>query len=157
MATTQIKWRSLLQMPELDFHPSPPAKLILEDKLVLSLAILTAASGQDRKLVRCNDAGAILVGNSWDNLSVAETDELHPQSAATDTFTATVKNSGVLISSSAYLISVVFVRRSGGDTETILIPPYTMYYFPHQTYSITIATVPATGGTASYVGITAFV
>lgn len=157
MAPTQISWHSLLNFPELDFDPSPPAKLTLSDTLSLSLAILTAATRDKRLILRCNDAGALLVGNSWDNLSVVETDELYPESASTDSFTATATNAGVLISTAAQLVKATIVRVSGGDTEVIYVSPYTMYYFPHQTYSVTLAVVPDPNGTASYVGITAFI
>ena len=157
MAVTQINWHSLLNFSEFDFQPAPPAKLTIDDNLVLSLAILTAATRGERLILRCNSAGALLTGNAWDNFAVVETDELYPESGTTDSFTATIVNLGVLISTAAQLVQASIVRISGGDTEIIYIPPYTMYFFPHKTYSITLAVVPDPNGTASYVGITAFI
>ncbi|GAH68722.1 unnamed protein product, partial [marine sediment metagenome] len=38
----------------------------------------------------------------------------------------------------------------------IYIPPNWLYFYPHKIHKVIVATVPYTGGTASYVGITAF-
>jgi predicted component of type VI protein secretion system len=156
MPAKRLEWSSLLHMTELDFEPEAPSVLSVTDELSQSLSWLTAATGHDRKLIRCNELGAILVSNSWDNLSEVETDELAITAGMPDTFTATVENKGVLVASSTEIVKLDFVRVSGGDVETIYIPPNWLYFYPHKTYSITATVVPAATGDASYIGITAF-
>ena len=156
MAIIKLKWSSLLHLTELDFVPEAPKVLKVSDELLQSLSWLTGATGHDRKLIRCNNVGAILVGNAWDNLTEVVTDELYPESAATDTFSTLLENKGVLISTSTQLIKCTIRRVAGGEIETIYVPPWFWYFYPHKVYSVTAAVVPDPEGTASYVGITAF-
>jgi hypothetical protein len=156
MAEHKIKWSDLLFLSELEFIGDVPKALVVSDELQQAISFLTAATGHDRKLLRCDENGALLVANAWSNLVSVETDELYPASDTPDSFIATVKNKGVLVASSLQLIYASFVRKAGGSAEAIYIPPNYEYWYPHSTYSVTVSTVPATGGTASYVGITAF-
>jgi hypothetical protein len=156
MAEHKIKWTDLLFLSELEFIGDVPKALVVTDELQQAISFLTGATNHDRKLLRCDENGALLIANAWSNLVSVETDELYPQSMTPDSFVATVKNKGVLVGTSLQLISASFVRVAGGVAEVIYIPPYYEYWYPHPTYSVTVSTVPATGGTASYVGITAF-
>ncbi|KKM71585.1 hypothetical protein LCGC14_1429160 [marine sediment metagenome] len=156
MAAIKLKWSSLLRLTDLEFEPEAPKVLSVSDELIQSLSWLTGATLHDRRLLRCNELGALLVGNAWDNLSEVETDELNPADGVPDSYTATVENKGVLIATSTQIVKIDFVRVSGGDTETVYISPSSLYFYPHTIYSVTATVVPASGGTASYVGITTF-
>lgn len=161
MPAIKIKWSELLHITDLEFVPDEPKVLVLTDELVQSISWLTGATGHDRKLLRCNEVGAILVGNSWDNLTEVDFDEIHPQDGTPDSYTAInggalIVNKGVLVSTSTQIIQVDFVRVESGPSESIYIPAETFYFFPHPIYSVTATVVPASGGTASYVGITLY-
>lgn len=156
MAAIKLNWSSLLQLTELDFVPEPPKVLKVSDELLQSLSWLTGATRHDRKLLRCNESGVLLVGDAWSLFGEVETDELYPESGSPDSFIATVENKGVLIASSDQLIRVTFIQVAGGDYERVYVSPNTLYWYPHKTYSVTVNTVPDPGGTASYVGVTAF-
>lgn len=156
MSNHKIKWNDLLFLSDIEFIGDVPKSLTVSDELVQVISFLTGATLHDRKLLRCDDNGALLVTDAWSNLVSVETDELYPQSTIPDSFVATVKNKGVLVASSLQLIYASFVRVAGGSAEVIYISPNYEYWYPHPTYSVTVSTVPATGGTASYVGITAF-
>ncbi|KKL05717.1 hypothetical protein LCGC14_2603210 [marine sediment metagenome] len=156
MAVIKLKWSSLLLMSELDFIPEAPKILNVSDELVQTLSWLTAATRHDRRLLRCDENGALLVADAWGLFSSVETDELYPESGSEKTYTATVINKGVLIATSGEIIRAIFRRISGGDTETIYLSPNTIYWYPHTVYDIVVHTVPDPTGTASYIGITAF-
>lgn len=156
MAAIKLKWSQLLNLTELEFIPEPPKVLSVSDELLQVISWLTAATGHDRRLLRCNEQGGLLVGNSWDLLSVVESDELYAGSGNPDTFTASLPNKGVLIATALNIGKYTITRLSGGDTEDIYIAPNQMYWYPHKVYSIVATVVPAVGGTAIYVGITAF-
>lgn len=152
----KIKWSNLLRIPELEFIPSPPTELKLTDELIQALSWLTGTTGYDRRLIRCDANGAILVAKPWTNLNSVEVDELHPDDGTPDSYTATVANKGVLIATSTQIVKIGIVWVSGGATENIYVPPDSFYWTGNSTYSITATVVPASGGTASYVGLTAF-
>jgi len=156
MTVVRLKWSSLLNIADLEFIPEPPKVLTVTDELLQTIAWLTGATGHDRRLLRCNDLGALLVGNAWDNLGSVEVDELYPQSGSPDTWTRTPDNKGVLIATSTEIIMIDFYRFANGDYERLYLPPGYLYFYPHKTYKVIIATVPYTGGTASYVGLTAY-
>jgi len=156
MGEHRIKWSDLLFITELEFTGDVPKALTVSDEVVQVISFLTAATGHDRKLLRCDENGALLVADAWSNLVSVETDELYPQSTIPDSFVATVPNKGILVATSLQLVAASFVRVAGGAAEVIYISPYYEYWYPHPTYSVTVSVVPATGGTASYVGITAF-
>ncbi len=156
MAGIKINWTGLLNLTELDFEPTPPQLLQLSDEIALSLAILTAATGHDRKLVRCNELGALLTGNVWDNLAVVENDQLFINTGTPDSFTATVANKGVLLATVDVIIQASFVRISGGATEIIYIAANSFYFYPHTTYSVSVDGVPIAGNVTTYVGLSAF-
>lgn len=156
MPPIRIKWSTLLNLTELEFLPEPPKVLKLSDEMITTLSWLTAATGHDRKLLRCTEQGALLVGNAWDNMASVETDELYPQSGSADTFTATLGNKGVLLAVGMFMIKATFTRVSGGDTEVIYVPAKTLLFYPHTTYSVQCNVVPDPNGSAGYVGITAF-
>lgn len=152
----KIKWSNLFNMPELEFEPAPPRELILSDELSQTLAWLTAATRHDRKLLRCDDNGSLLVTDAWSGLNVCDSDELYPQDGTSDTATATKPNVGALICTSTQLVKCTFIRVSGGDPEVIYVPPNQYYWYPFKTYSVTAETVPFSGGTASYVGVVCY-
>ncbi len=152
----KIRWSNLLNINELEFVPEPPRELKVSDEITQTIAWLTAATGHDRRILRCNELGALLIGHSWDNLTVVETDELIPTSGTADVFTASVENKGVLITTSTQIVKATMVRVSGGATEVIYLPPGETYFYPHPIYSVTINVVPDPGGTTNYIGITAF-
>jgi len=156
MAVYKIKWSNLLNLSELEFLPEAPKQLSITDEIVQSISWLTACSLHDRKLLRCDENGVLLVGYPWSNLIEVETAELVPASTSPKTFTATVPNKGVLVASSTQMIKLSFVRFAGGDIEDVFIPANYLYWFGHSTYTVTATTSPATGGTTSRVGITAF-
>ncbi len=156
MSKIRLKWSSLLHMTDLEFEPDAPKVLEVSEELQQTISWLTGATGHDRRLLRCNELGAILTGNGWDNLVEVETDELNVVSASPDTFTASVENKGVLIATSDEPVKCSIRRLSGGDTEIIYLSPSAMYFFPHIVYDIICAVVPDPGGTSSYVGITAY-
>ena len=153
----RIKWNNLLNVSELEFIPGPPTELKVSDELIQSISWLTGATNHDRRLLRCTELGALLTGNGWDNMAVVETDVLYPDDGSPDSYIASVANKGVLVSTSTVIIKAGFVRISGGTTENIYIPPGVFYFYPHSVYSITATVVPASGGTAGYVGITSFI
>lgn len=152
----KIKWSNLFNMAELDFEPAPPRELILSDELSQCLAWLTAATRHDRKMLRCDDNGSILVTDAWGGLNACESFPLLPQSGVTHTATATKPNVGALISTSTQLVKCSFVRKSGGAAEVIYVPPHQYYWYPFSTYSVEVAVVPDPGGSTSYVGVTCY-
>lgn len=156
MPAVQIKWSSLFRLSELEFKPEPPTVLKLSDEMIQSLSWLTGATGHDRRLLRCTEQGALLCGDAWANLGSVETDELYPDDGSPDSYTATLENKGVLVATSTQLVKMSFIRVSGGSSTYIYVPPNTLYWFPFTTYNVMATVVPATGGTASYVGLTFF-
>jgi len=156
MGFVKIKWSNLLHIAELDFIPDFPPSLKLSDEITQSLSWLTAASGENRKLVRCDANGAILVEAAWSNLTSVETDELYAQNNTPDSLTVTKTNKGVLIATSTKLVKISLVQVSGGDSYAIYLPPNFLYWYPHPTYSVTATTVPAASGGVQYIGITTF-
>jgi len=152
----KITWSNLFNMSELDFEPAPPRELILSDELNQTLAWLTGATKHDRRLLRCNDDGSLLVTDAWSVMNCAESYRLDPAPNVPSAYTWTVTNKGVLVSTSTQLMCMHFVRKSGGDSEDIFIPPYQYYWYPHSTYSVTAYVVPAATGTAACVGVIAF-
>ena len=153
----KITWTNLFNMSELDFEPAPPRELILSDELSQCLAWLTAATRHDRKLLRCDDNGSLLVTDAWAGLNVVETEELYPQAFTADVFTATKPNVGCLIATSTELVKCTFVRVSGGATEVIYVPPCQYYWYPFKVYSVTVGVVPDPGGTSNYVSVICYV
>lgn len=156
MPARKIKWSSLLHLTELEFIPEAPKVLEISDELLQTISWLTGATGHDRRLLRCDENGALLVATPWSLLSVVETDELAAVSANPDTFTATKLNKGVLIATSTQIVKVSIKQTVGAAAEVIYMPPAWLYWYPHKVYSVEVAVVPDPGGTASYVGITAF-
>ncbi len=152
----KLKWSSLLNLTELDFVPAPPTELRVSDELIQAISWLTGTTGYDRRLLRCDSNGALLVTPAWNNLNVVQTAELYPESASAKVSTSTTANKGVLIASSKEIIKVSIVRVSGGASEVFYVPPNQFYWFAHTVYSVTIAVVPDPNGTASYVGLVYF-
>ncbi len=156
MAAIRIKWSSLLRITELEFSPQPPTVLSLSDELTQSLSWLTAATKHDRKLLRCDENGALLVGEAWSLLNSVEVDELHPDDGNPDTYTNVLAHKGILVATSTQIVKLGFLPVSGGVTENIYVSPARLFWYPYPVYTIIATVVPASGGTASYVGITAF-
>jgi len=155
MSAYKLKWSSLLHLTELDFIPEAPKVLSVSDELIQSLSWLTGATKHDRKLIRCNELGAVLVGNAWDNLTSVETDELYPESGSAKTYTATLANKGVLIATSTQMVMVDFYQVGDSVYDRFYLPSNCLYFYPYKTVKVIVSTVPFSGGTASYVGITA--
>jgi len=156
MPVTRLKWSSLLQLTEIEFKPEAPKVLTVSDELIQSLSWLTGATKHDRRLLRCDENGALLIADAWSLLNSVETDELYPQSAAEDTYVSSVAHKGILVSTGTQIVKVGFLPVSGGVVEWIYISADTLYWYPHSVYSIVVHVVPDPDGTASYVGITAF-
>jgi len=152
----KLRWSTLLNLTELEWIPAAPTELQVADEIVHSIAWLTGATNQDRRLLRCDLNGALLVGHPWSLLHVVEAHELHPDTDVPDATPPCAYNKGVLVATSDQLITAGFVRVSGGASETVYIPPGELFWYPFPTYSVTATVVPATGGTASYVGVTVF-
>lgn len=156
MPAIKLKWSELLHITELEFVPAPPKVLSVSDELVQSLSWLTAATGHDRRILRCTETGALLVADAWSLLAEVTTDELYPQSGTPDMFSTLLPNKGALIATSTEIVKLSIRRVAGGDIEVIYVPPAWLYWYSHRVYSITAAVVPDPNGTASYVGITVF-
>jgi len=156
MAAIQIRWSSLFNLADIEFIPSAPHELKISDEINQSIAWLTGVTRHDRRLLRCNEQGGLLVGNSWDNLSEVETDELIAATDTPDSFVASEPNQGILVTTSDEMIKASFVKVSGVAAEVIYLAAETMYWYPHSTYSVTVYNVPADGGTDSYIGISTF-
>ncbi|GAG75031.1 unnamed protein product [marine sediment metagenome] len=156
MAVRKLKWSSLLHLTELEFEPESPKVLEITDELIQSLSWLTAATKHDRRLLRCDENGALLIADPWSLLNSVEAEDLYPASDSPKTFTATKPNKGILIATSTQIILVDFYQVGDTEYDRIFISPDTMYWYPHKTAKVIIATVPYTGGTTSSVGVTAF-
>lgn len=156
MPAIKLRWSSLLHLTELEFIPEPPKVLSVSDELIQSLSWLTGATQHDRRLIRCDESGAILTADAWSLFTAVESAESYPEALDPKIVVATVANKGILAATSTEIVKLTFVRVEGGDTEEIYVPPNTLYWYPHPTYSITATVVPAGAGTASYVGLTAF-
>jgi len=156
MPAVKLKWSSLLNISDLEFVPEPPKVLSVSDELLQTISWLTGVTGHDRRLLRCDENGAILTNNGWSNLIEVESAELYPQPDSPDSAVCVCANKGVLVATSTEIIKASFVRVSGGAVEVVYIPPAWLYWYPHPSYSITATVVPASTGTASYVGVTAF-
>ncbi|GAI57516.1 unnamed protein product, partial [marine sediment metagenome] len=125
------------------------------DELIQCLSWLTGATNHDRRLLRCDENGALLTNDGWSNLAVVQNAELYPEQNNPDGVVATVRNKGVLVASSTQIIKVSFVRVKDKDAEHFYVPPASYYWYPHSTYSVTATVVPADADNPSYVGITA--
>lgn len=156
MTAFRIKWSSLLNISELEFIPEAPKVLTVTDELLQAISWLTGATTHDRRFLRCDENGALLTNDGWSNLAVIENGELHPDSGVPDSVVCTCPNKGVLAATSTMIIKLSFVRVQGGDAEHFYVPPASYFWYPHTTYSVTATVVPSTGGTASYIGLTAF-
>lgn len=156
MSPIRVTWSQLLNLTELGFDSGSMPDLSLSNEIGFSLSILTAATRRDRKLLRCDNNGVLLVGDPWTGLISVETDELYVNAGSADSFTASVANKGVLIATPGYLVKVSVVGVSGGDAEVINIAPYQNFWFPGPVYSVEADDVPAGATDTFYVGITAF-
>jgi len=156
MAAIRLKWSSLLHLTELDFEPEPPAILKVSDEIMQSISWLTGATQHDRKLLRCDENGHLVVCNPWEAFSMVQEDELYPESANPKTAIFTEANKGCLITTSTQLVHVAFVQVQGGGSENVHVPANSYYWYPHSIYSVTISTVPDPLGTASWVGVNTY-
>lgn len=156
MAAIQIRWSTLFKLTELDFIPEPPKVLKVLDEIQQSIAWLTAATGHDRKLLRCTEQGALLTAGGWSNLAEVETHEAHPDAGVEDTFDCTVANKGVLVATSTEIVLIKFRRTGQAAFEDIYIPPNWLFWYPYDVDRIEVYVVPTTTGSASYVGLTFF-
>jgi len=156
MAAYKIKWSNLLYLAELEFIPERPAQLIITDEIIQSISWLTAASKHDRKLLRCDDNGVLLVGNAWDNLSSVESAELTVINGTPGTITCTVPNKGVLISTSTQPVKITYRRFGTVVDEDVYLPPGWLYWIAGHVCTVTATYISAPGSDTSIVGVTAF-
>ncbi len=156
MPVKKLKWNSLLRYAELEFEPQAPKVLEVSDELTQSLSWLTAATQQDRRLVRCTEQGALLVADAWSGLNSVETTELTPTEGTAVYHEATKVHKGVLISTSTELVKISF--HLGGDIalQVYYVPPANYFWYPHQVYQVWAEVVPETDGLATEVGVTYF-
>lgn len=156
MAAKKIKWNSLLHLTDLQFEPDEPKQLSVSDELVMSISWLTGCTKHDRKLIRCDENGALLIADAWSLLNVVANDELYPDTNAPDITAALAENKGVLCATSTAIVKLSFVRVQNGAAESVIVPPEKLYWYPHSVYTVTATLVPVDSTTASYVGITTF-
>ncbi len=157
MASVRLKWSSLLSIPELDFVDAAPSVIAVSDELQLTLAWLTAATKSERKLLRCDNNGALLISDAWNGLNSAETDQLFVASSSADTFTASIENCGCLISTGIYLAKIFFYRVSGVLADTVHVPGDSFYWYPHTVHTVTAQTVSHASGPDSSIGVTTYI
>ncbi|GAH56487.1 unnamed protein product, partial [marine sediment metagenome] len=117
MDAVKLKWSSLLKLTELEFIPEPPKVLTVSDELLQTISWLTAATGHDRRLLRCDENGALLVADPWSLLSIVDADELYPAENSTVTYEPPPANKGVLIASDLRILKFTITRISGGASE----------------------------------------
>ncbi len=156
MSPIRVTWSRLLNLSELELDTGSLPDLSLSNEIAFSLSILTAATRRDRKLLRCDDNGVLLVGDPWTGLISVETDVLYVNAGSADSFTASVANKGVLIATPTYVVQASIVRISGGAAEVVMISPHQNFWFPGPVYSVEVDDVPAGATDTFYVGITAF-
>ena len=156
MAAYKIKWSNLLFLTELDFIPERPAQLTITDEIIQSISWLTGATRHDRKLLRCDDNGVLLVGNPWSDLIEVESAELYPQDGVPAVASCTVCNKGLLIATSTQPVKMTFVRSGGTGEEDVYLPPGWLYWFAHPCCNVTATYLASPTATVSHVGVTAF-
>lgn len=156
MSPVRIKWTSLLKMTDLDMEGDFPRDLMLEDTMQLSLAWLTAINRTERKLLRCDGNGALLLSDPWNGFISVEEAINEVANSTEDTVTWTTANQGILISTGVNLVHTFFKRVNGGDDEAVYIPADSFYWFPHSCYSVRMRCVPYPTGGAAVHGLTAF-
>lgn len=154
MAAKRLKWTNLLHLTELQFEPDEPKQLTVSDELIMTISWLTAATKHDRKLLRCDDNGALLTTNPWSLLVAVENNVLNFSYQSPDTYTRTLENKGVLCAVGDKLTKLDFVRVEDGAAETFYIPANWLYFYPHPTYSVTAEVIAGVAG-ASIMAITA--
>lgn len=156
MAAIRLKWSSLLHLTELEFIPEPPKVLEVSDELSQTLSWLTGATRHDRRLLRCDENGALLVADAWSLFTAVDTGELHPVKNLPKTYEPGVDNKGVLVATSTKIVLIDFYREDTADYERLYVPPVYYYFYPHKIFKAIVATVPYASGDSSYVGMTAF-
>lgn len=157
MGSVKLKWSSLLSIPELDFGDNLPAALTVSDELQLTLAWLTGATQSERKLLRCDNNGALLISDAWNGMNSVQIDELAVSASTDDTFTSTEENRGCLISTGLYLTKAIFYRVSGIISDTIYVPGDSFYWYPHKVATVICETVPHVSGPGNVIGVTTFI
>lgn len=154
MAVKKLKWNSLLRYPELEFEPEAPKVLEVSDELSQSLSWLTAATKQDRRLLRCTEQGALLVADAWCGLSSVETARLYPEQNSPKYDEPAKVHKGVLIATSTVIVKITFMPKGSIIAEDYYVPPKSYYWFPHPVIKVTATLVPADSTTATDVGVT---
>lgn len=156
MASIMLKWSNLFNMTELDFEGAFPPVMTVEEDIQIALAWLTAADRTERKLVRCDSLGALLVSDPWNGFNPAAAGILEVDNSTEDTVTFTADNLGVLVATDDGVVQVFFKRILGGADEEVYIPGHSMYWYPHPCYSVRARCVPYATGGAFVHGVTAF-
>lgn len=152
----RIKWSSLLQLDELEFIPDPPKVLEIDDKLLQSISWLTAATRHNRKLLRCDENGALLVTEPWNGLNSVEAVEREVVYETRGTYTPTVEHKGILVTTGLYMVKVEFTRIGASISEDTFVPASSYYWYPHPCTTMDIWLVPTDSGNDTFVGLTAF-
>lgn len=156
MAAKRLKWSSLLNLTELQFEPEAPKQLMVSDELSIAISWLTGATKHDRKLLRCDENGALLIAEAWSLFNVSQNDELVIDTGSFDTSIDFTENKGVLCATSTELVKITFQRTEGGSLEAVYVPPETLYWYPHNTFRVVGTCVPADTGSVSLIGLTTF-
>ncbi len=156
MPALRIKWSNLLTIPELDIIGSLPRDMPLADEIVQTIAWLTGVNRTERKFLKCDILGAMLVSDAWNLFNAVEAALLEPTDSTEDSHTFTTANLGVLISTHTKLVRVEFERVSGVSADIVYVPPNNYYWYPHETYLVKGQTVPHALGGTTLIGLTAF-
>lgn len=152
----RVSWSSLLQITELDFTPEAPKVLKMDDKLLQAISWLTACNRHERKLLRCDENGALLFTDAWNGFNSVEVAEKEPETSAPKTYTPTVEHKGILISTAAYLIKLSFKRTGTTVYEHTFVPAASFYWYPHSCVDVVISLVPLDADNSCIVGVTAY-
>ena len=152
----KIKWSSLLRLTDLEFSPEAPKFLTITDELVQAISWLTAATRHDRKLLRCDENGALLISDAWNGFTSVEAVEREPEANQPAPYTITVEHKGILVGTSDLLVKLSFTRIGSSVAEHTFLPPASFYWFPYPCSSVIVTLVPADLADVCMVGLVAY-
>ena len=156
MTIYQLKWSSLLQITELEFEPEAPKVLKIDDKLLQAISWLTACTRHDRKLLRCDENGALLFTDAWNGFESVEAVEREPEANQPAPYSPTVEHKGILVGTSDLLVKLSFTKTGSSVAEHTFVPAASFYWFPHSCSSVVVTLVPADLADSCIVGLTAY-
>ena len=126
-----IKWSNLLSTEGIDYIPEPHGVLKVSDDISHSIAFMTAATRHDRKMIQCNEHGAMLVGNPWDNLTSVARAIIGISEGIAYEYDYVDDNVGTLFASSDLLLNICYKRTPASDIERMLLPANSMVFVPY--------------------------